>query len=102
MPSLLVHLRLEYADGTTDAVTTGPDWQSATSPLLWSDLLMGEAYDARLDRSGWATTADGDDNFATWDVVTRDVPGVTGFMYTTWQNRYDDLERYGRLLTRKN
>jgi hypothetical protein len=44
---------------------------------------------------------DGDDNFATWDAAARGVPRVTGFMYTTWQNRYDDLERYGKLLSRK-
>jgi hypothetical protein len=44
---------------------------------------------------------DGDDNFATWDAAARGVPKVTGFMYTTWQNRYDDLERYGKLLSLK-
>ena len=42
---------------------------------------------------------DGDDNFATWDAASRGVPNVIGFMYTTWQNRYDDLERYGKLLS---
>jgi hypothetical protein len=26
------------------------------------------------------------------------MPGVTGLMYTTWQNRYDQLEAYGRLM----
>jgi len=41
---------------------------------------------------------DGDDNFATWDAAARGVPGVIGFMYTTWQGRYDVLERYGKAL----
>jgi hypothetical protein len=41
---------------------------------------------------------DDDDNFLTWDAASKGVPGVIGFMYTTWQNRYDDLERYGRLI----
>jgi hypothetical protein len=41
---------------------------------------------------------DGDDNFSTWDAASRGVPGVVGFMYTTWQNRYVDLERYAQLL----
>ncbi len=36
---------------------------------------------------------DSDDNFATWDAASKGVPGVVGFMYTTWQNRYGDLER---------
>jgi hypothetical protein len=26
----------------------------------------------------------------------RDVPGVTGVMYTTWQDRYDDLEAFAK------
>ena len=43
---------------------------------------------------------DGDDNFPTWDAAARGVPKVIGFMYTTWQNRYEDLERYGKLLRR--
>jgi hypothetical protein len=29
------------------------------------------------------------------------VPGVIGFMYTTWQSRFDDLERYGKALAGK-
>jgi len=41
---------------------------------------------------------DGDDNFATWDAAARGVPRVLGFMYTTWQGRYDDLERYAKAL----
>lgn len=41
---------------------------------------------------------DSDDNWKTWDAAARGVPGVIGFMYTTWRNRYDDLERYGRAL----
>jgi len=45
---------------------------------------------------------DGDDNFKTWDDAARGVPKVEGFMYTTWQARYDDLERYGKLLRRKD
>lgn len=44
---------------------------------------------------------DADDNFAKWDEAARGVPGVLGFMYTTWQGRYDDLERYGRLIRRE-
>ncbi len=44
---------------------------------------------------------DGDDNFKTWDDASRGVPKVLGFMYTTWENRYDDLERYGKALIGK-
>jgi hypothetical protein len=44
---------------------------------------------------------DGDDNLKTWDDAFRGVPKVLGFMYTTWANRYDDLERYGKALSAK-
>lgn len=38
------------------------------------------------------------DNFGRWDQAARGVPGVRGFMYTTWTNRYDHLEAFGKLL----
>jgi hypothetical protein len=41
---------------------------------------------------------DSDDNFAAWDAASKGVPKVAGFMYTTWQNRYDDLEQYAKLM----
>jgi hypothetical protein len=45
---------------------------------------------------------DGDDNLKTWDDAARGVPKILGFMYTTWANHYDDLERYGRALSAQN
>jgi hypothetical protein len=43
---------------------------------------------------------DGDDlaNFQQWDVAARNVPGVFGFMYTTWQGKYGLMERYGEVM----
>jgi len=43
---------------------------------------------------------DGDDlaNFQQWDTAARNIPGVFGFMYTTWQSKYGLLERYGEAL----
>lgn len=43
---------------------------------------------------------DGDDlaNFQQWENAARDVKGVTGFMYTTWQAKYSLLETYGRAI----
>jgi hypothetical protein len=40
---------------------------------------------------------DGDDltSFQEWNAAARDVPGIIGFMYTTWQAEYNLLERYG-------
>jgi hypothetical protein len=33
-----------------------------------------------------------------WNAVAQAVSGVTAFMYTTWRNKYEDLEKYGRAL----
>jgi hypothetical protein len=42
---------------------------------------------------------DGDlDNFKQWQAAAKGIPRVTGFMYTTWQNKYDHLEAYGKAL----
>jgi hypothetical protein len=37
-------------------------------------------------------------NFQQWDAAARQVKGVAGFMYTTWQARYGLLERYGKAM----
>ena len=38
------------------------------------------------------------DNFTRWDKAARGVPKVIGFMYTTWQHKYEHLEAYGKAL----
>jgi hypothetical protein len=40
-------------------------------------------------------------NFKKWTDAARGVPKVTGFLYTTWQHKYDDLEAYGKLMSGK-
>jgi len=37
-------------------------------------------------------------NFQQWDEARKGIPHVTGFMYTTWQHRYNHLEEYGQAL----
>jgi len=50
---LIAQLRLDYADGSSQWVTSGPDWRIANSPVVRADLYGGETYDARLERDGW-------------------------------------------------
>ena len=47
-------LHLEYADGSSTDVGTGPNWKAATGPVLEADFLKGETYDARLECPDWA------------------------------------------------
>jgi hypothetical protein len=38
----------------------------------------------------------GPENFKRWREAAQGVPKVTGFLYTTWQHRYEDLEATAR------
>ena len=51
--SLLYQLRIDYADGTSETIGSDETWQGSTGPILFSDLLMGETYDARLEQRDW-------------------------------------------------
>jgi alpha-L-rhamnosidase len=46
-------LRLDYDDGSSEWVTTGEDWRTATSAILTSEIYDGETVDARLDTPRW-------------------------------------------------
>jgi alpha-L-rhamnosidase len=48
-PMLLAQLELTYADGRTERIATDNSWKSHSSPILSSDFMLGEDYDARLE-----------------------------------------------------
>lgn len=50
---LLLQLHLEYADGTSEYITTDESWSMAQSPLTFSQMYGGEDFDARLEPDGW-------------------------------------------------
>ncbi len=50
---LRAQLELRFADGSTQTIATDDTWQTATGPVLSSEIYAGEAYDARNERSGW-------------------------------------------------
>lgn len=52
-PRFLAQLELTFTDGTTQKVVTDESWRHQFGPILASDMLMGEAYDARLELPGW-------------------------------------------------
>jgi alpha-L-rhamnosidase len=53
-PHLLAQLEVEHGDGTTQTLVSDGSWKSSTGPILYSDLLVGESYDARQEIPGWA------------------------------------------------
>ncbi|HZT40993.1 MAG TPA: glycoside hydrolase family 78 protein [Chthonomonadaceae bacterium] len=67
MPRALVQLEITYRDGTTQTLVSDSSWKGAAGPILASDLLMGETYDARKEMPGWDRPRFND---AGWDNVT--------------------------------
>ncbi len=53
-PKLLAQLVIRYKDGTSQTIATDGTWKTSTGPILSSDLLMGESYDARLELGEWS------------------------------------------------
>jgi alpha-L-rhamnosidase len=52
-PRLLAQLAIEYADGSRATIVSDEAWKTRSGPILQSDMLMGESYDARLDLGAW-------------------------------------------------
>lgn len=50
--ALLLDMDIEYMDGTRETVT-GEQGVSSTGPIIFSDLFVGEKYDATRERPGW-------------------------------------------------
>ena len=53
VPALLAQLEVTYTDGRTEKIVTDESWKSHSSPILASDFMLGEDYDARLEVKNW-------------------------------------------------
>src|ERR671921_736116 len=73
-PQLLAQLDVEYEDGTTASLATEGSWRCSTGPILFSDLLMGESYDARREMPGWAEP--GFDDSGWYGVEVEEIEGT--------------------------
>jgi len=52
-PELLAQLEVVYKDGSRDTIVTDNTWRWTYGPILYSDLLEGESYDARRELGAW-------------------------------------------------
>ena len=52
-PQLLAQIVLTYADGSKEIIAADNTWKVTSGPILESDMLMGESYDARRELTGW-------------------------------------------------
>ncbi|AIE86284.1 alpha-L-rhamnosidase [Fimbriimonas ginsengisoli] len=52
-PKLRAQLLVRYEDGSEEVFGTDASWRASFGPILESDMLMGESYDARRELGGW-------------------------------------------------
>lgn len=52
-PTFCMDLRLEYEDGEVEMVSTGNDWKTSLSPVIFNSIYTAEHYDARLEQPDW-------------------------------------------------
>ena len=53
VPSLFAQLEVTYDDGSVERIVTDGSWKIHESPIIASDNMLGESYDARKEIAGW-------------------------------------------------
>ena len=59
-PKFCMDIRIVYDNGEVEFVSTGADWKTSLSPVIFNSIYTAEHYDARLEQPGW-NTSDFDD-----------------------------------------
>jgi len=70
-PALMAQLEVTYADGTMEQVVSDESWKQNESPILSSDFMLGENYDARREIKGWNAPDFGDSSWKPVKVRTE-------------------------------
>ncbi|MEN8157932.1 MAG: family 78 glycoside hydrolase catalytic domain [Bacteroidota bacterium] len=52
-PRFMMELHLTYEDGTREVITTGADWKTALSHVVFNSIYTAEHIDNRLRQDGW-------------------------------------------------
>jgi len=69
-PQFIAQIIIAYSDGSNEVIATDKSWKVTQGPILESDILMGEGYDARHELTGWTNPNYNDS--AWWMVETFD------------------------------
>ncbi len=71
-PTFCMDLRITYDDGTTETISSGKDWKTSLSPVIFNSIYTAEHFDARLEQKCWCETAFDDSK---WNgVIYRSAP----------------------------
>jgi alpha-L-rhamnosidase len=74
-PAFLAQLEVTLADGQTQIIASDGSWKTHASPILASDFMWCEDYDARLEIAGWDRP--GLDEGSWTPAETRSQPGLS-------------------------
>jgi alpha-L-rhamnosidase len=75
-PHFMAQLIITYQDGDRQTVATGQNWKASAGPILESDFLMGESYDARRELSGWVSPGYDESNWSPVRVFDSEGPAL--------------------------
>ncbi|MDO8928367.1 MAG: family 78 glycoside hydrolase catalytic domain, partial [Bacteroidota bacterium] len=52
-PKFCLDLRITYQDGREEVISSGTDWKTSLSPIIFNSIYTAEHHDARLSQPGW-------------------------------------------------
>ncbi|WNS46668.1 glycoside hydrolase family 78 protein [Paenibacillus sp. MMS20-IR301] len=75
-PFLSLQLSVEYEDGSRERIVTDGSWRTRRGPIDYSDMILGERYDATRELTGWDRTGYDDSGWEQPDIR----PGYNGLL----------------------
>ncbi len=71
-PTFCMDIRVTYEDGSVETISTGKDWKTSLSPVVFNSIYTAEHYDSRLEQPGWNTNSFND---SAWkEIIYRGAP----------------------------
>lgn len=70
-PRFILQLEVEQGEGGRQTIVSDNTWKTATSPVIYNSVYIGEIYDARLEKPGWNNVGFDDSNWNQALVVKR-------------------------------
>ena len=73
-PAFCMDLRIMYEDNSIETISSGKDWKTSLSPVIFNSIYTAEHYDARLEQPGWNKAGFDDSKWK--EVIYRSAPST--------------------------
>ncbi len=80
-PFLFLQMSVEYEDGTKERIITDGSWKTTRGPIQYSDMILGEKYDATQELPGWDRAGYDDSGWELPDIR----PGYNGLLVASME-----------------